>query len=85
MILCSSVYDVRKDLFPSCEQRDGGCAESARVFAAGTIIILPFTVCSAGYAVFVDECLGHNNRFEAKKYIVRLPADQRLGYYIKIT
>ena len=33
---------------------------------------------------FADECIARNNRFEAKKYIARLPPEQRVLYYMKI-
>jgi hypothetical protein len=37
-----------------------------------------------GYRPFVDECIARNNRFEAKKYIVKLNPDERVAAYVQI-
>ena len=37
-----------------------------------------------GYKPFVEECIAKSNRFEAKKYIARLPLEDRLNYYVDI-
>ncbi len=36
----------------------------------------------AGYKPFVDECLARTNRFEAKKYVPKLPLEERLNVYV---
>jgi hypothetical protein len=37
-----------------------------------------------GYEAFADECIEKNNRFEAKKYIVKCLAENKVGYFVKI-
>lgn len=37
-----------------------------------------------GYEPFVTECIAKGNRFEAKKYVVKMAPDERVPYYCKV-
>jgi len=37
-----------------------------------------------GYEPFVTECIAKGNRFEAKKYVVKMAPDERVPYYCQV-